>query len=60
MSLCLYIFNRNIIVIVISRFLKCYLKAKGTRAPAYSREWRRIKEGFSKGGQEKLYSIGIQ
>ena len=35
-------------VIVISRFLKRYLKAKRTRAPAYSRALRRIK-GASKG-----------
>jgi len=54
MGLCLNIFNRNIIIIIISRFLKCYLKAKRTRAPAYSRVLRRIKEGFSKEGQEKL------
>jgi len=39
-----------IIVIVMSRFLKRYLKAKRTRAPAYSRAPRRIKVGFSKGG----------
>ena len=38
-----------IIVIVISRFLKCYLKAKRTRAPAYSRALRRIKGGFQRG-----------
>src|SRR6218665_1148678 len=38
-------------VIVISRFLKRYSKAKRTRAPAYSRALRRIK-----GGQEKLRS----
>src|SRR6218665_1751537 len=41
--------------IVISRFLKRYLKAKRTRAPAYSRTLRRIKGGFQ-GGQEKLRS----
>src|SRR6218665_4159366 len=40
------------IVIVISKRLKRYLKAKRTRAPAYSRALRRIKEG----GQEKLRS----
>ena len=39
------------IVIVISRFLKRYLKAKRTRAPAYSRALRRIKGRFPKGGQ---------
>src|SRR6218665_1644457 len=44
-----------VIVIVISRFLKRYSKAKRTRAPAYSRALRRIKGG-SKGGQEKLKS----
>jgi len=36
-------------VIVISRFLKRYSKAKSTRAPAYSRVLRRIKGGFQKG-----------
>ena len=36
-----------VIVIVNSRFLKSYLKAKRSRAPAYSRALRRIK-GFSK------------
>src|SRR6218665_981667 len=40
------------IVIVISRFLKCYLKAKSTRAPAYSRALRRIKGGFQRGSRE--------
>jgi len=43
-----------VIVIVISRLLKQYLKAKRTRAPAYSRALRRIKGVFPKGGQEKL------
>src|SRR6218665_2395226 len=38
-----------VIVIVISRFLKRYSKAKRTRAPAYSRALRRIKEGFPEG-----------
>ena len=42
--------------IVISRFIKRYLKAKRTRAPAYSRALRRIKGGFQRGGQEKLRS----
>jgi len=36
-------------VIVISRFLKRYFKAKRTSATAYSRAVRRIKGGFSKG-----------
>src|SRR6218665_3660693 len=45
-----------VIVIVISKLLKRYLKAKRTRAPAYSRALRRIKGGFPKGGQEKLRS----
>jgi len=45
-----------VIVIVISTFLKRYSKAKRTSAPAYSRVVRRIKEGFLKGGQEKLRS----
>jgi len=44
------------IVIVISKFLKRYSIAKRTRAPAYSRALRRIKEGFPKEGQEKLRS----
>ena len=39
-------------VIVISRFLKRYSKAKRTRAPAYSRALRRIK-GVSKGGSKE-------
>ena len=38
-----------VIVIVISKFLKRYSKAKRTRAPAYSRALRRIKRGFPKG-----------
>src|SRR6218665_2508958 len=37
-----------VIVIVISKLLKPYSKAKRTRAPAYSRALRRIK-GVSKG-----------
>ena len=41
--------NRNL---KISKAL--HLKAKRTRAPAYSRALRRIKEGFPKEGQEKL------
>ena len=40
------------VVIVISKFLKRYSKAKRTGAPAYSRALRRIKGGF----QEKLMS----
>ena len=36
------------IVTLISRLLKRFLKAKGTRAPAYSRALRRIKGGFTK------------
>src|SRR6218665_1537517 len=39
-----------VIVIVISKLIKRYSKAKRTRAPAYSRALRRIKGGFSKGG----------
>ena len=39
----------TVIVIVISKFLKRYLKAKRTRAPAYSRALRRIKGGFQRG-----------
>jgi len=38
----------TIAIIVISKLLKCYLKAKGTRAPTYSRMLQRIKWGFSK------------
>src|SRR6218665_1667821 len=45
-----------VIVIVISKLLKRYTKAKRTRAPAYSRALRRIKGGFPKGGQKKLRS----
>src|SRR6218665_3429525 len=44
------------IVIVISRFLKRYSKAKRTRAPAYLQALRRNKGSFPKGGQEKLMS----
>src|SRR6218665_273733 len=40
--------TRNI-VIVISKLLKRYSKAKRTRAPAYSRALRRIKGGFQRG-----------
>src|SRR6218665_1906742 len=43
-------------LIVISKLLKRYSKAKRTRSPAYSQALRRIKEGFPKGGQEKLRS----
>jgi len=50
------IFMSIVIVIVISRFLKRYLKAKRTRTLAYSRALRRIKGGFPKGDQEKLRS----
>src|SRR6218665_39322 len=45
-----------VIVIVISKLLKRYSKAKRARAPAYSRGLRRIKRRFPKGGQEKLRS----
>src|SRR6218665_124366 len=45
-----------VIVIIISKLLKRYSKAKRTRAPAYSRALRQIKGGFPKGGQEKLRS----
>ena len=38
----------TLIVIVISRLLKRYLKAKRTRAPTYSRALRWIKWGFAK------------
>src|SRR6218665_2918080 len=38
-----------VIVIVISKLLKRYSKAKRTRAPAYSRALRRIKGGFQRG-----------
>src|SRR6218665_2154124 len=38
-----------VIVIVISKLLKRYSKAKRMRAPAYSRALRRIKGGFPKG-----------
>jgi len=37
-----------VIVIVISKLLKRYLKAKRIRKPAYSRALRRIKGGFPK------------
>jgi len=54
----LFIFRLDpiVIVIVISRFIKRYLKAKSNRVQAYSRALRLIKEGFSKRGQEKLRS----
>src|SRR6218665_271572 len=42
--------------IVISTFIKRYLKAKRARAPAYSRTLRLIKEGFQNRGQVKLRS----
>ena len=42
----------TVIVIVISSFLKRYLKAKRTRAPACSRALRRVKRSFPKGGRE--------
>src|SRR6218665_304539 len=46
-----------VIVIVISKFLKRYLKAKRTRAPAYIHErCDESKGGFPKGGQAKLRS----
>ena len=38
-----------VIVIVISKCLKRYSKAKSIRAPAYSRALQRIKGGFPKG-----------
>src|SRR6218665_2294852 len=38
-----------VIVIVISKLLKRYSKAKRTRAPAYSRALRQIKGGFQRG-----------
>jgi len=38
-----------VIVIVISKLLKRYSKAKRTKAPAYSRALPRIKGGFPKG-----------
>ena len=38
-----------VIAIVISRFLKRYLKVKHTRAPAYSRALLYVKAGFPKG-----------
>ena len=40
------------IVIVVSRFLKRYSKAKRTRVPAYSQALRRIKWVFPKGSKE--------
>ena len=48
-------YQEHYIVIVISKFLKRYSKARRTTAPAYSRALRRIK-GVSKGDQEKLRS----
>src|SRR6218665_1178452 len=47
--------NRIVIVIVISKFLKRYSKAKRTRAPAYSRALRRIKGGFPKSGSREAH-----
>ena len=44
---------RNIVVIVISEFLKRYSKAKRTRAPAYSRALWRIKGGFQREGSRE-------
>ena len=44
-----WIILRTKIVIVISRLLKLYLKAKCTRAPVYYRALRRKKEFFYKG-----------
>ena len=41
-----------VIIILISSFLKPYLKVKRTRAPAYSRALRRIK-GFSLKGVKR-------
>ena len=41
------------IVIVISKLLKRYSKAKRTRAPAYSRTLRQIKGEFPKGGVKR-------
>src|SRR6218665_1628764 len=43
----------SICVIVISKLLKRYSKAKRTRAPAYSRALRGIKGGFPKGGSRE-------
>src|SRR6218665_2809286 len=40
------------VVIVISKLLKRYSKAKRTRAPAYSRALRRIKGGIQRGSRE--------
>src|SRR6218665_946041 len=42
-----------VIVIVTSKLLKRYSKAKRTRAPAYSRALPLSKEGFSKGGVKR-------
>src|SRR6218665_1210716 len=41
--------------IVISTFIKRYLKAKRARAPAYSRALRLIKEGFPKWGSGEAH-----
>jgi len=47
----------QLIVIVISKFLKRYSKTKRSRAPSYSQALRKIKGDFPKGGgQEKLCS----
>src|SRR6218665_2139349 len=48
------------IVIVISRFLKPYSKAKRTRAPAYSRALRRIKGGFPWGDMRSSGPISTE
>src|SRR6218665_3863223 len=42
-----------VFIIVISKFLKRYSKAKRTRAPAYSRALRLIKGGFPRGGSRE-------
>src|SRR6218665_1579485 len=49
-----------LIVIVISKLLKRYSKAKRTRAPAYSRALRRIKGGFPKVGSREAQVRGDQ
>ena len=43
-----FVSNAIVIVIVISKLLKRYSKAKRTMAPAYSRARRRIKRGFQR------------
>src|SRR6218665_572357 len=47
-------FIQRRIIIVISKLLRRYSKAKSTRAPAYSRALRRIKEGFPKGESREV------